>query len=311
MAFFSVVIPLYNKENQVKRTLESVLRQNFKDFEVIIVDDGSTDASFSVVKNFSDQRIKVYQQKNSGASSARNLGIEKASSKYIALIDADDIWYSNHLKEFHKSIKSFPQASFFCNAYQLKLRDNYTHSASYNLEDLNSIQVVKDYFKASIIHPLAMTSGIAFTKSSFLEVGGFNTHISSGQDIDLWIRFALQKTIVFNPAVTACYDRTVPDSLSKKQLRKVKFEFLNAYKSAENSNASFKKYLDLNRYSVALHCKYHNDTETLDKFLKAIDLTSLNAKQRFLLALPNFVLIRLKKIQRLLINKGIYLTAFK
>jgi len=311
MPFFSVVIPLYNKEVQVKKTLESVLSQNFEDFEVIIVDDGSTDASFSVVKSFTDPRIKLFQQKNSGASSARNFGISKSNSEYIALIDADDTWNNNHLNEFYKSIKLFPQSSFFCNAYKLKLRENYTHNATYNLQEQHKIQLVEDYFKASIIHPLAMTSGVAFTKQSFLDIGSFNTTISSGQDIDLWIRFALQKMIVFNPAVTACYDKTVPNSLSKKQLRKVKYEFLNSYKEAEHTNASFKKYLDLNRYAVAIHCKYHNDTEVLNKFLKVIDPESLNAKQRFLLKLPNSALIGLKKFQLLLIKKGIYLTAFR
>ena len=97
MPYFSVVIPLYNKETHLKKTLALVLQQDFSDFEVIIVNDGSTDNSVKVVESFSDKRIELFHQKNKGAAAARNFGIEKAKAKYIALIDADDEWKENHL----------------------------------------------------------------------------------------------------------------------------------------------------------------------------------------------------------------------
>ena len=88
--YFSVIIPLYNKEKYITDTLNSALNQSFQDFEVIIVDDGSTDESLEVVSRFQDPRIKIYKQENQGASVARNYGISQSQSDLIALLDADD-----------------------------------------------------------------------------------------------------------------------------------------------------------------------------------------------------------------------------
>ena len=87
---FSVVIPLYNKEKYIERTLKSVLEQSYTNFEVIIINDGSTDNSLNVVKNIKDKRLRVISQPNSGVSNARNKGIELASYNWVALLDGDD-----------------------------------------------------------------------------------------------------------------------------------------------------------------------------------------------------------------------------
>ncbi|MFD2433455.1 glycosyltransferase family 2 protein [Mesonia maritima] len=113
MPFFSVVIPLFNKENHIYDTLTYILNQTFPDFEVIVVNDGSTDNSSNIVENFSDSRIRLFHQENQGASVARNFGISRAQSKYIALIDADDIWYSTHLEEFTRVFKHILTLRFF------------------------------------------------------------------------------------------------------------------------------------------------------------------------------------------------------
>jgi len=310
--FFSVVIPLYNKELQISRNLESVLNQSFSDFEVILINDGSTDKSAEVVEGFSDERIKLFHQENKGAAEARNQGVLKAESDHIALLDADDYWLPNHLEELHKSITLFPEASFYCNAYQLTLKPNFTQKATYSLESIDTIQIVDDYFKASLIHPLANSSTVAFKKLDFWEIGGFRKHIISGQDIDLWIRFGLYKTVVFNPTYTSIYDRTVEGSLTKKHIRKVKYEFLNSYNlELENAPKGFRQFLDLNRYAIAIQCKYYNDNELLSLLKKEIHPQSLNWKQRLLLNLPSTMVSQLKKLHSFLISKGLYLTAFR
>lgn len=306
------MIPLYNKESQISSTLESVLNQSFTDFEVILINDGSTDKSVEVVEGFEDDRIKLFHQENQGASEARNQGVLKAESKYIALIDADDLWLPNHLEELHKSITLFPEASFYCNAYQLTLRPDFTQKATYSLENIDKIQIVEDYFQASLIHPIAHTSAVAFKKEDFWDIGGFRKHIVSGQDIDLWIRFGLYKTIVFNPTYTTIYDRTVANSLTKKHLRRVKYEFLNSYnEEVEDAPKGFKRFLDLNRYAIAIQCKYYNDKEVFSLLKKEINPRSLNWKQRLLLNTPSSVVIQLKKLHSYLISKGLYFTAFR
>src|SRR5699024_6424946 len=94
---FSIVIPLYNKELSITNTLQSVLNQTFTDFEVVIVNDGSTDNSVEKVEAFNDPRIRLIHQANAGVSAARNKGIEEANYDWISFLDADDLWMENHL----------------------------------------------------------------------------------------------------------------------------------------------------------------------------------------------------------------------
>ncbi len=92
MPLISVVIPLYNKEPYIKRAIDSILAQKIQDYEIIVIDDGSTDKSAEVVKSFPDPRIRLIQQENAGVSAARNRGIEEAKAELIAFLDADDEW---------------------------------------------------------------------------------------------------------------------------------------------------------------------------------------------------------------------------
>lgn len=97
MPSVSVIIPTYNRSKLLKEAIESVLQQNYTDFEVLVVDDGSTDDTHSVVKRFSDPRLRYFYKDNGGQSSARNLGLVKAKGKYIAYLDEDDLWPSKYL----------------------------------------------------------------------------------------------------------------------------------------------------------------------------------------------------------------------
>ncbi len=92
MAIISVVIPAYNSEKTIRATIESVLQQSFKDFELIVIDDGSQDSTYQVVSSFSDSRVRVFSYPNAGVSASRNRGITKANGEFIAFLDADDLW---------------------------------------------------------------------------------------------------------------------------------------------------------------------------------------------------------------------------
>src|SRR5690554_7052561 len=95
---FSVVIPLYNKELSINNTIQSVLNQTFQDYEIVVVNDGSTDKSLEVVKQINDFRIRIINKLNGGVSSARNRGIEESKFDWIAFLDGDDLWMENHLE---------------------------------------------------------------------------------------------------------------------------------------------------------------------------------------------------------------------
>ena len=100
MSLFSIIIPVYNKGNHIQNTINSVLNQTNQDFEIIVVNDGSTDHSLDVIKSINDKRIKLFTLENKGVSHARNFGLTKASSEFIAFLDADDYWLPNHLETF-------------------------------------------------------------------------------------------------------------------------------------------------------------------------------------------------------------------
>jgi len=150
MPFFSVIIPLYNKENHIQNTVKSVLNQTFQDYEIIIVNDGSTDNSVDKIKSIKEDRIKLYLTENRGVSSARNYGIKQASANFIALLDADDTWYNNHLEELHKSILKFPHADLFCNSYEVVLSRTLIKKANYNMPKTSSPIIIKNFFKSNL-----------------------------------------------------------------------------------------------------------------------------------------------------------------
>lgn len=310
MPFISVIIPVYNKANFLAKTLQSVFDQKFKDFEVIIVNDGSTDNSLELIEQFKDKRLQVFNQGNQGASMARNFGINQAQSKWIALLDADDIWSDNHLEEICNTIQKLPKAKVVSTAYQIELYYNFVKQPAFSKPRPKAISYIDDYFAYSLIDPLFWTSTLAFTKTSFKETGGFDPTLKTGQDIDLIIRFALKYRLGYNPKVTLSYKRFTENNLSSQVNLQEKSKYIEKHKETEKINESLKYYLDINRYSLALQAKMQNQTKLYNSMKTGIDFKNLGSKQRFLLALPSEFLKLLKKFQFLLIKIGIYKSAF-
>ncbi len=108
---FDIVTALYNKAPFITRTIESVIAQDFTDWHLFVVDDGSTDDGPDRVAKFSDSRITLIRQKNAGVGPARNTGIAAGSSPWVAFLDADDIWMPDHLSELDKVRKAYPDAA--------------------------------------------------------------------------------------------------------------------------------------------------------------------------------------------------------
>lgn len=313
MPFFSVIIPLYNKEKYIESTLKSVLNQDFKDFEIIVFDDGSTDESLKKVKTFNDSRIVIYKQKNEGVSSTRNNAIKVAKGKYMALLDADDYWTPNHLTELKNLINAFPEAGLFCNNYQVIYNNKVSLPAKFNFNYGNDYLIVEDFFKASIINCVAWTSSVCFSKETFLNIGGFQPHLKTAQDLDLWIRLALKHQVAFNPKITMHYKLYVKNSLSKSEdnFNGIRYDFISSFSKIEATNPSLKLYLDINRYAVALRSRVNNNNELYKKLKSEINPSNLNFKQKLLLNSPKSILIRFRKFQKFLLNNNIYLTAYK
>jgi len=193
----SVVIPLYNKEKQIAATLRSVFNQTFQDFEVVIVNDGSTDSSVSVVESLGDSRIRLINQKNSGVSAARNRGIDEAKGELIAFLDADDEWKPDYLETILKLIRDYPQCDVFATRYEFV--DEFGNRRRSILNGGGFIEgILENYFHvASISDAPLWTSAVVASRESIFAAGGFPIGINSGEDLLTWARLAARYKIAY------------------------------------------------------------------------------------------------------------------
>ncbi|WDF64698.1 glycosyltransferase family 2 protein [Flavobacterium sp. KACC 22763] len=309
MAFFSIIIPLYNKENFIENTIQSVLNQTFQDFEIIVVNDGSTDKSEEKLLQFKDPRIQYFIKKNKGVSATRNYGIEKANADFIAFLDADDYWHPTFLETIYTNISKLPNQKVFSAAIEFETSKKVI-SAQYSISKTNDDFEIVNYFKASLKETVLCTSCSVFHKSIFEEIGHFDTKIKSGEDTDLWIRIGLVYPVVFSWKVLARYIYD-PKSLSKdKRLIKEKMDF-SKFEIAEQTNSNLKRFLDLNRFSLAIKSKLAGEKTLFYKYYNAIDLENLSWKKKVLLRLPAFILRILIFFKTFLANLGFGSSVFK
>ncbi|MEN3322626.1 glycosyltransferase family 2 protein [Mariniflexile soesokkakense] len=289
--FFSIVTPLYNKEKYVQETLKSVLNQTFSNFEIIIINDGSTDNSVEEVKKFNDPRIKLYTQTNQGLSGARNSGIKKATANYIALIDADDFWLPHHLEQLYNLINTYPSKGLYCTGYTLQKSATIFHRAQFNGLPENFKGIVPDFFKHSLQNCVAWVSAICIPKDVFNDVGDFDPEIFSEQDTDLYIRIATKYEVALdNTSVSAIYNRTMEDGISNALFKKNIPKFVFTYKNIEKNNQDLKKYIDYNRFSLVINFKLASNNKLSKILIEDINLNNLNLIQKTLLYLPNPVI---------------------
>lgn len=206
--FFSVVIPLYNKERQIAGTLRSVFAQTCADYEIIVVDDGSTDGSAAVVESLHDPRIRLIRQANAGVSAARNLGIAEARGEYIALLDADDEWRPEYLATIAALIRKYPQCDVFATDYEFhNLDGNIVKTIINKITFDGNDGILTNYFEvASCSNPPLWTSAVVVRKSAFKSVGGFPLGIKSGEDLLTWARLAARYKIAYSKKPLAVFN---------------------------------------------------------------------------------------------------------
>ena len=204
---FSIVIPLYNKEKSIKNTIHSVLAQTFADFELVIVNDGSTDTSREVAAGIQDSRIRIVDKSNGGISSSRNEGIGSARYPYIAFLDADDLWERDFLETIRQLIIDYPEADCYTTGYACKY-----NNTTLNIFGASNRGIIRDFFKQVYKGPVMHSSSICIKKSTFDKVGYFNTTIRRGEDYDMWARLGRAATIAATPEVKVSYRLNVENS---------------------------------------------------------------------------------------------------
>lgn len=195
----SIVIPLYNKERQIANTLRTVFAQTYTDYEIVIVDDGSTDNSAEIVAAMHDERIHLIRQENAGVSVARNRGITEARGEFIALLDADDEWKPDYLATQMQLVIDYPQCDVFATNYEFRNeRGEVSPTIIRRLPFTSTSGVLSNYFEvAAVSHPPIWTSAVMARKSAFEAVGGFPVGIKSGEDLLTWARLACRYKIAW------------------------------------------------------------------------------------------------------------------
>lgn len=205
---YSVIIPLYNKATRIKSTIESVLGQTEQDFELIIVDDGSTDESASVVKKIQSGKIRLIQQKNSGVAAARNCGIRSSYGEYITFLDADDIWLPNFLETINKLTEKFPNAGLLCPSYCVNYGDRTVYPQFRSVEDTES-HLVKDFLEmATAPFWVCNSSCVAIRRETIFEMEyWFPEGETVYEDFDFWIRIGTKSEVAHSNTVCSVYMR--------------------------------------------------------------------------------------------------------
>ncbi|GAA4303404.1 glycosyltransferase family 2 protein [Nibribacter koreensis] len=188
----SVVIPLYNKGPYVGATLQSVLDQTFGNYEVVVVDDGSTDDGLQTVKLFTDARIKVVSQANQGVSSARNHGVRQAQAPFIAFLDADDLWQPTYLQEMLGFIQQYPNCGLYIAAHKVAEK-NKVQDPDKGLPN----GLVPDYFKAELDHKITRLSSTVVPRAVCEKVGCFPMGMVSGEDTYFCGKVAIAHPVAF------------------------------------------------------------------------------------------------------------------
>ena len=210
---FSVIIPLYNKAPYVAKAIDSVLAQTYKDFELIVVDDGSKDNSADIAQQTIDGHgnCRLLKQENSGVSVARNNGVAASSGDYLCFLDADDWWDSEFLEEMDKLIIEFPEAGIYGTNYTIvNETKRKTRVAAIGVDEgfvKGYINYCQAYAKTMCM-PLTSIS-VAISRQVFDEMLGFPKSIKLGEDFMLWIRIAMKYKVAFLNKPLAYYNQDV------------------------------------------------------------------------------------------------------
>lgn len=215
---FSIIVPLYNKAPFIRKALESIASQTFKDWELIIVDDGSTDNSLEVVNEYIRdvlcvmydvcKNVRVIHQKNSGVAAARNNGVAVSKGEYVCFLDADDWWELTFLEEMDRLIAEYPDAGIYASNY-IYYKPGKTHVAL--SLPRGYLDYPKAYYEGSSMP--VWTGATCMPRRVFYEMGGFPVGIKLGEDFLLWAKTALHYKVAFCEKPLAYYNNDVPASL--------------------------------------------------------------------------------------------------
>ncbi|WML39502.1 glycosyltransferase family 2 protein [Neobacillus sp. OS1-2] len=254
----SIVIPLYNKEKFITRAVNSVLAQTFQNFELIIVDDGSTDRSLEFLTVYGDKRIRIMTQEHLGASCARNRGVMASKSDLIAFLDADDEWMPTFLETIIDLYRTYPGNGAYATSYAVVLPSGKKVFPKFKaIPRFPWSGVLSNYYETVLGELPIISSAIAIPKSTFLEVGGFAEGNHLGEDQDMWFRIAQRFDVVYNNSIEAIYYRGQENSVCADLSILQPYPVIETIKNAWPNQTS-------------------NNRKLLEKYLQKLELDFIN-----------------------------------
>ena len=243
--FFSVIIPLYNKAPYIQRALESVLTQTYTNFEIVVVDDGSSDGGEVIVSNINHHKIHLISQKNAGVSAARNKGASKSKNEYLTFLDGDDTYEPNFLSELVKLIADFPNAGIYgtSNSFIYPNGKKVAEDFSYLFTSKDQ-GLLEDYFGlfAQIQKSPFSNSNLCIPKKIYNEFGGYKVGVKLTEDSDLWCRIALKYDVAFSIKPLANYYLDISGS-TVGIFEPQEFQVAKTLRNALVNNTVEKKYI--------------------------------------------------------------------
>lgn len=299
----TVVIPLYNKGKYIVKSIQSVLNQTIQNFELIIVNDGSTDNSLEEATSFQDERIQIINQNNSGVSVARNNGISSATADVVAFLDADDEWMPDFLETILHLNHEYPEAGVYGTGYAVFSSDECIRENIWKPEIGN--RIIPSYFNDSVDagFPIFITSSYAAKKEVLVQVGGYKTVFRAGQDHDLFGRLALYSKVAYSPQVASKYNAGAENNVDVvKYVLEVPLEqYLLKNSIDENTVDDLPLYLDFWRVKTGGRNIYSGYREEGRIQLQKVTSPSLRAK-KMLFIFASYVPFNLSKISPKLIR---------
>lgn len=224
----TVVMPCYNAAEYIAEAIDSVLHQSYPHVELIVVDDGSTDDSVAVVQRY-QERLRLIQQPNKGASAARNRGIVSGTGEYLAFLDADDFWHPDFLARMIEALRSSDAVLAYC-GWQIIERDGRGH-APFIPPDYENERKHYSLLSNASLWPI---HGMLTFRRVVMDVGMFDEGLPACEDYDLWLRLAMHHRIVRVPASLAHYrchkslQETDKRAVDAEYLREIKRRYLTA-----------------------------------------------------------------------------------
>lgn len=302
----SVIIPLYNKVSYIEETIASVLAQTFDEFELLVVNDGSTDNSLSIVEKINDTRVQIISIENAGVSVARNTGIKAAIFPWIALLDGDDWWAPTFLEDMVNAIEKYPDEVLFASG-RSRVFGSDIERYSHPLLPKDGETELLSYFKIIAEHlPLINSSNVVIKRSHFDDAGYFRAGQKQHEDHDLWMRLSINNEVVFINKNLSFYRKVLSGSASSLPYNALDFyDFLNTIIEVRNETShTNKSFINTyaNRYALLTYIKNYGSYTTDEKNILSKPLNELTSgKYKFIYNLSKLLPINLypilKKIQ--------------